>query len=277
MRRANTPVHSWCSGRSAGSCAVFLASAVRQPAAGTRVRAPPQLVHRVQAARGGAKRSRTSSSWGLRPGPTYQGAGANFAAAQQAPVLGEQHPVLRGRPFREHRVVRVGIVGRVETQHSVPAGEATEVDVQQENLEAAREIVATVDDAELFLYSGDQHYVADSSLPSYDLEGTALLTRRVLDFSAGSRKPGPNAPCTSVLESRTELSPEEALRKPSEVRQWSSPNRMVIRELAHESLGWRPTTLQVTVRRYRCAGCGHIWRQDTTAAAEPPGEVVARH
>ncbi len=29
-----------------------------------------------------------------------------------------------------------------------------------------------------------------------------------------------------------------------------------------------PTTLLVTVRRYRCAECSHVWRQDTTAAAE---------
>ncbi|WP_298591606.1 ISL3 family transposase, partial [uncultured Kocuria sp.] len=39
--------------------------------------------------------------------------------------------------------------------------------------------------------------------------------------------------------------------------------------LAHEPLGWRPTTLLITVRRYRCTGCGHVWRQDTTKAAEP--------
>ena len=43
----------------------------------------------------------------------------------------------------------------------------------------------------------------------------------------------------------------------------------VIRRLAHEPLGWRPTVLEVTVRRYRCIECGHVWRQDTTAAAEP--------
>ena len=36
----------------------------------------------------------------------------------------------------------------------------------------------------------------------------------------------------------------------------------VVRRLAHEPLGWRPTTLLVTVRRYRCAACGHVWRQD---------------
>ncbi|MBB2754995.1 UNVERIFIED_ORG: dienelactone hydrolase [Rhizobium aethiopicum] len=50
------------------------------------------------------------------------------------------------------------------------------------DIDAAREIVAKVEDAELFLYPGDQHYFADSSLPSYDAEATALLTTRVLAF-----------------------------------------------------------------------------------------------
>ena len=50
------------------------------------------------------------------------------------------------------------------------------------DLDAAREIVEAVDDAELFLYPSDQHYFADSSLPSYDPEAAALLMRRVLDF-----------------------------------------------------------------------------------------------
>jgi dienelactone hydrolase len=50
--------------------------------------------------------------------------------------------------------------------------------------EAARALVKEAPDAELHLYPGDQHYFADSSLPSYDAEATALLTRRVLDFLA---------------------------------------------------------------------------------------------
>ena len=51
-------------------------------------------------------------------------------------------------------------------------------------MDAARELVASSDDAELFLYPGDQHYFADSSLPSYDATATALLTQRVLVFLA---------------------------------------------------------------------------------------------
>ena len=33
------------------------------------------------------------------------------------------------------------------------------------------------------------------------------------------------------------------------------PRDSVTRQLAHEPFGWRPTTLLVTIRRYRCAGC----------------------
>jgi len=52
------------------------------------------------------------------------------------------------------------------------------------DIDAAREIAATVPDAELFLYPSDQHYFADSSLPSYDAQATALLMTRVLAFLA---------------------------------------------------------------------------------------------
>ncbi len=50
------------------------------------------------------------------------------------------------------------------------------------DLDAARALVQEADDAELFLYPGDQHLFADSSLTSYDAEAAALLTQRVLDF-----------------------------------------------------------------------------------------------
>ncbi len=55
-----------------------------------------------------------------------------------------------------------------------------------------------------------------------------------------------------------------------------APHDSVTRRLAHEPLGWRPTTLDVLVRRYRCTGCGHVWRQDTTAAAPPRAKVSRR-
>jgi transposase len=55
-----------------------------------------------------------------------------------------------------------------------------------------------------------------------------------------------------------------------------SPRDTVTRRLAHEPLGWRPTTLVVTIRRYRCSGCGHVWRQDTSLAAEPRAKLSRR-
>ncbi|MFF0991630.1 ISL3 family transposase [Kocuria nitroreducens] len=55
-----------------------------------------------------------------------------------------------------------------------------------------------------------------------------------------------------------------------------TPRDTVIRRLAHEPLGWRPTILRVTVRRYRCTGCGHVWRQDTSQAAEPRAKLSRR-
>jgi dienelactone hydrolase len=50
------------------------------------------------------------------------------------------------------------------------------------DVDAARELVESAEDAELFLYPGDQHYFADSSLPSYNESATRLLTERVLEF-----------------------------------------------------------------------------------------------
>ena len=64
----------------------------------------------------------------------------------------------------------------------VHAMDADPIFVNEGDLDAARALVESAADAELFLYPGDQHYFADASLPSYDAEAAALLTRRVLDF-----------------------------------------------------------------------------------------------
>ena len=62
--------------------------------------------------------------------------------------------------------------------------DADPIFVDEGDIDAARELVASAADAELFLYPGDQHYFADSSLPSYRAEAAALLRERVLDFLA---------------------------------------------------------------------------------------------
>lgn len=50
------------------------------------------------------------------------------------------------------------------------------------DIDAARALVGSTDQAELFLYPGNQHLFVDSSLSSYDADAAALLTGRVLDF-----------------------------------------------------------------------------------------------
>jgi len=62
--------------------------------------------------------------------------------------------------------------------------DADPIFVGEGDIDAARALVAEAEDGELFLYPGDQHYFADSSLPSYDAEATALLLQRVLKFLA---------------------------------------------------------------------------------------------
>jgi dienelactone hydrolase len=64
--------------------------------------------------------------------------------------------------------------------------DADPIFIDEGDVDAARALVAEAGAgvAELFLYPGDQHYFADSTLASYDATATALLTQRVRDFLA---------------------------------------------------------------------------------------------
>ncbi len=71
--------------------------------------------------------------------------------------------------------------------------------------------------------------------------------------------------------------------EPGEFDRWcrrcggeGAPRDTVSRRLAHEPFGWRPTTLLVTIRRFRCTICRHVWRQDTSKAAEPRARLSRR-
>ena len=54
------------------------------------------------------------------------------------------------------------------------------------DLDAARQLVDAVGPelAELFLYAGDRHLFADSTLPSYDADAAALVVQRSLELLA---------------------------------------------------------------------------------------------
>ena len=80
-----------------------------------------------------------------------------------------------------------------------------------------------------------------------------------------------------VLEDRTVL---ECRVVEGEDERWcrccgalGRPRDSVVRELAHEPFGWRPTTLRVRVRRYACTGCSRVWRQDTSRAAPARAKI----
>jgi dienelactone hydrolase len=60
--------------------------------------------------------------------------------------------------------------------------DADPIFVGEGDIDAARALVESTGRAELFLYPGNQHYFADSSLPSYDAEAAALLLDRTLVF-----------------------------------------------------------------------------------------------
>jgi transposase len=72
-------------------------------------------------------------------------------------------------------------------------------------------------------------------------------------------------PDRAILECRV-VDDDQRCRRCGEL---GRPRDTTTRRLAHEPLGWRPTVLLVTIRRYRCDGCGHVWRQDTSRAALP--------
>jgi dienelactone hydrolase len=52
------------------------------------------------------------------------------------------------------------------------------------DIDAARELVEQAKDAQLFVYSGDQHLFTDSSLAAYDADAAAQVRERVHEFLA---------------------------------------------------------------------------------------------
>jgi dienelactone hydrolase len=117
---------------------------------------------------------------GLPAGLVYAGFSLGVLPAQ---LLAQTRPGARGA-LLFYSCVPVSEFGgwpeRVPAQ--IHGMDADPIFVGEGDVDAARDLVKAAKDAELFLYPGDQHYFADSSLPSYDADATALLTQRVLDF-----------------------------------------------------------------------------------------------
>jgi dienelactone hydrolase len=103
-----------------------------------------------------------------------------------AQMLAQTRPGARGALFF-YSCVPVSEFGQAWPQGvpvQVHGMDADPYFIDDGDVDAARALIAEAADGELFLYPGNQHYFADSSLPSYDAEASALLMQSVLAFLA---------------------------------------------------------------------------------------------
>jgi dienelactone hydrolase len=115
----------------------------------------------------------------IRPDVVYAGFSFGVMVAQQ---LAQTRPSARGA------VLMSACLPVSEFGNAWPEGVPVQVHGKDadpffaEDLEAAQALVGSTDRAELFLYTGEEHLFADSSLPAYDAAAATLLTNRVLAF-----------------------------------------------------------------------------------------------
>jgi dienelactone hydrolase len=118
---------------------------------------------------------------GLPNGIVYAGFSLGVLPAQ---MLAQTRPAAKGA-LLFHACVPASEFGCPWPQGvplQIHAMEADELFVVEGDLGAARDLVKTVEGAELFLYPGDQHLFTDNSLPAYEESAATLLMQRVLSF-----------------------------------------------------------------------------------------------
>jgi dienelactone hydrolase len=116
---------------------------------------------------------------GIGSGAVYAGFSFGVMAAQQ---------LAQTRPGAGGALLMYSCLPVSEFGEAWPQGVPVQVHGKEddpfflEDVDAARALVDSTDEAELFLYPGDEHLFADSSLPAYDAAAAALLMERVLAF-----------------------------------------------------------------------------------------------
>ena len=118
---------------------------------------------------------------GLPSGLVYAGFSLGVMPAQK---LAQSRPGAKGA-LLFHSALPVEEFGEAWPEGvpvQVHAMDADPFFVDDGDIDAARALVEATSQAELFLYPGDQHLFADSSLASYRADAAALLTQRVLSF-----------------------------------------------------------------------------------------------
>ncbi len=119
----------------------------------------------------------------LGPGLVYAGFSFGVTIAQQ---LAQTRPGARGALLMYSclPVTEFGEAWPEDVPVQIHGKEGDEF--FEEDLPAARELADSSANAELFVYPGDQHLFADSSLDAYDPEAAALLMERVRAFLAAT-------------------------------------------------------------------------------------------
>lgn len=119
----------------------------------------------------------------LPPGLVYAGFSWGVSRVQR---LAQTRPGARGALFYESCLPISGEYAFGPWPSGVPVQihGAEGDEFFEEDLPAARELAEEVPEAELFVYSGDQHLFTDRSLPSYDAEAAGLVLERSLAFLA---------------------------------------------------------------------------------------------
>src|SRR3954451_20735672 len=123
----------------------------------------------------------------LPTGLVYAGMSLGVMPAQQ---------LAQTRPGAKGAVLLHAALPPSEFGDAWPAGVPLQIHLMEEDefalegdLDVARELDATVEEATLFLYQGDRHLFTDSSLADYDEGAAALVTQRVAAFLDGVDEP----------------------------------------------------------------------------------------
>ncbi|MCW3819427.1 dienelactone hydrolase family protein [Micromonospora sp. DR5-3] len=123
----------------------------------------------------------TAAADELGPGLVYAGFSFGVTIAQR---LAQTRPGARGA------LLMYSCLPVAEFGEAWPEGVPVQIHGKEgdeffdEDLPAARELAGSTANAELFVYPGDQHLFADSSLDAHDPEASALLMKRVRAFLA---------------------------------------------------------------------------------------------
>jgi len=123
-----------------------------------------------------------------------RGVGAADGVAPEAVYAGFSFGVMPAQQLAQTRagaggaLLMCGCLPTSEFGNGWPEGVPVQVHGKEsdpffdEDVVAARALVASAEEGELFLYPGEQHLFVDSSLSSYDPEAATVLMERVLAF-----------------------------------------------------------------------------------------------